>query len=107
MMRMVLLTPLLILAACGGSDDPTPPADESASATAINASVDRAEDIAANAQLNASGNPNTPEGRADLAKNIIDESEARGTAGQAREGASGLRPSPVDPGAGDALQVPR
>lgn len=106
MMRIALLVPLLLVAACGGSD-PTPPAGESASANAINATVERAEDIAANAQLNASGTPDTAQGRADLAENIIEDSEARGTAGQAREGASGLRPSPVDPKAGDPIQVPR
>jgi predicted small lipoprotein YifL len=97
---------LLTLAACGGAD-PTPPADESATATEINASVEQAEEIAANAQLNVSGYPDTNEGRADLATNIVEESERRGTAGEAREGASGLRPSPVDPGNGDTLQVPR
>lgn len=106
-MRLPALFALtLLLPACGGSD-PTPPADESATASAINSSVERAEDIAANAQLNASGLPDTDQGRTDLANNIIEQSEERGTAGQANEGASGLRSSPVDPAAGDALQVPR
>lgn len=102
MMRFVSLSLLLLVAAGCGGPDPTPPADDSASAGAINASVAEAQDIAVNAQLEATGAPDTPQARAEAAKNVLGDSEAASaTAGSAaaRQG----RPATVDPSAGDPL----
>ena len=68
---------LLLLVACGGSD-PVPDADEAAPGPAIEASVDRAENKAIEAQLNATGQPATPEAREQVAENLLgstDENE--------------------------------
>lgn len=91
------------LAACGGPD-PTPPADGAASASAINASVAEAQNLAVNAQMEASGAPNTPEARQDAARNVLGEGDTPAGGGGA---AAAQRPTTVDPSAGDPLPPQR
>jgi hypothetical protein len=101
MNRLLPLVLLAALAACG-KPDPTPAADGSASATAINAAVAQAQNTAVDAQVNASGAADTAEEREKIAKNVLGESNTAagtGAAAAARQG----RPATVDPSAGDPL----
>lgn len=101
--RMTRLLPAVLalaLTACG-KPDPTPPADDSASAGAINASVAEAQNEAVDAQLEATGAPDTQQAREQAAQNVLGDSSAAGTGAgaAARRG----RPATVDPSAGDPL----
>ena len=106
MMRSLPLSVLFALAACGEAD-PTPPADNAASAGAINASVAQAQNTAVNAQLDATGAPNTPQARQEAAQNVLGDSNAAGGTGAAGTGAGAGarqgRPTTVNPAAGDPL----
>ncbi len=72
------------LAACG-KPDPTPKSDGSASAEAINASVEEAQVTAVDAKMNVSGAADTPEEREKVAKNVLGESNTAASTGGAAQ----------------------
>ena len=97
MNRFLPLALITLLAACGESD-PTPEAEDAASAPAINAAVEEAENIAVNAQLAAEGNLHPAE--ENVARKLIDDGDDQSVAPNSR---AAQRPTKVDPSAGDPL----
>ncbi|HEX8215506.1 MAG TPA: hypothetical protein VF582_08565 [Allosphingosinicella sp.] len=101
MTRILPLALLAVLAACG-KPDPTPKADGSASAEAINASVEEAQATAVDAKMNSAGAADTPEEREKVAKDVLGESNTAASTGGGAAARQG-RPATVDPSAGDPL----
>ena len=75
MKTLPLLLTLPFLAACGGSDPVTDPED-AASAPAIEATVNQAQNTAIEAQLNATGRPGDPQAREEVARNLMVDTDA-------------------------------